>query len=107
MSQTKSIGTTSGRCTPTFGQAFSCLSSNTRFNSPRAKLVGSEDVWLRLKDWGPGRVARKNLRRIRRQLWFFDEIRSLKKNIVRLPVHRSLDVMNHGDVQRIMELNQA
>jgi len=64
-------------------------------------------VWLRLKDWGPGRAARENLRRIRRQLWFFDEIRILKKNIVRLPVHRSLDVMNHGDVQRIMELNQA
>ena len=47
------------------------------------------------------------MRRMRKRLWFFDEIRILKKNVVRLPVHRSLDVAAHGDLQRIMELNQA
>jgi hypothetical protein len=70
-------------------------------------LVVSDDLWLRLKDWGPGRTAREGVRRMRKRLWFFDEIRIMKKNIVRLPVHRSMDVMTHFDVQRIMELNQA
>jgi hypothetical protein len=70
-------------------------------------LIGSDDLWLRLKGWGPGRTAREGVRRVRKRLWFFDEIRIMKKNIVRLPVHRSLEVVTHHDVQQIMELNRA
>ena len=70
-------------------------------------MVVSDHLLLRLKAWGPGRTAREGVRRIHRRLWFFDEIRILKKEVIRLPVHRSLDVTPHADVQRIMALNRA
>jgi len=83
------------------------LNNELAIYRPRIKLFGSDDLWLRVKRWGPGRAARDSMRRMRKRLWFFDEIRILKKNVVRLPVHRSLDVTAHDDLQHIMELNQA